>query len=211
MENHTNPTVYTAAESFKPSKKWFKTWKIIYPILGIMVIVELILGFKALLAPLPQSQGQKLLPIKDAKLILVHPTKGLNFKVGDDISVPIRVSTGGHYTSGTDLILRYDPKVLEPAQDFFLLGKIYDSYPLTNIDRKEGVIKVSAVVSAGKKGFNGIGELGIANFTAKAKGDANLTIVFSKPGLTSDSNVFATDEGSKDVLGTVTNLKLNIK
>lgn len=204
MENE--PKVYTTTETIKPGKKWFLTWRIIYLVLGMVVIVELILGIKTLFAPLPKTkQVQKIQPITDAKIILA--STGKSFKVGDNIPVRVNVFTGGHGTSGTDVALSYNAKVLEATT--FTKGKIYSDFPLINIDNKTGVIRVSGIAPAGKKGFAGGGDLGIINFKAKQAGQTSLTIDFKK-GATYDSNVMGTAD-SQDILGNVTNLSLTIK
>ena len=197
---------YTTQEAIKSNKKWFLTWKIIYPILGVVVILELFLGIKALLAPVPKPKPiQQVQPIADAKIVLATVKK--NLKVGDDFPVRVNVFTGGHATSGTDVILRFNPKVLEATS--FTKGKIYNDYPLINMDNKAGLIRVSGIAPAGKKGFAGGGDLGIVNFKAKQPGQAGVIIDFKK-GATYDSNVMRIVD-SRDILGSVTNLNLTIK
>lgn len=205
MEN--KPTVYTTGESVKPNKKWYQTWRIIYPILGVVVIVELILGLKTLLAPLPKSQVQKIQPISEAKILLMSPK--LIYKVGDAVPINVRVSTGGHTTSGTDLLLHFDPKFLEATAGAFTSGKIYSDYPLINVDGKNGVINISGIASLGKGSFIGGGDLGVISFKAKTAGKTPVTVDFKK-GVTTDSNVIDA-QTNEDILGQVTNLNIIIK
>lgn len=203
------PNVYTAPNTPK-SKKWgFGGWRIIYPVLGLVLLIELIWGFKTLMAPLPkvQSETGKLLLNKGAKILLNSPKT--NFKSGDSIPVTIQVSTGGYATIGTDFILRFDPKILEASAGAFTGGKIYEDYPLTSVDGKNGVIRISGVSSIGKKGFNGIGELGVINFKAKNKGTTTLMIDF-RNGKTNDSNVMSFST-NKDLLNEVNNLKITVQ
>lgn len=205
MDN--SPKVFTTGETVKANKKWYQTWRIIYPILGIVLIVELILGLKTLLAPLPKAQIQKLQPISGARIVLVSSKTAI--KVGESVPVTIRVVTSGHNTVGTDLALSFDPKILQADTNSFIRGKIYSDYPLVSIDSKIGTIKVSGTTSSVKQGFNGVGELGTINFIAKAAGETTLTVDFKK-GSTDDSNVVDVND-SKDVLENVHNLKLTIK
>lgn len=208
MEN--NPKVYTTGEVVKPNKKWYQTWRIIYPILGVVVLVQLILGVKTLLTPLPQvskNQAQKLLPSKGAEIILNSSQS--NFKVGEKVTVTIEVSTGGYTTIGTDLVLRFNPKAMETSSADFIRGKIYSEYPLISVDNKDGVVRVSGVATNADQGFNGIGELGVINFKTQAAGQANIIVDFKKGSIT-DSNIIRS-KTSEDVLGSVTNLNLTIK
>lgn len=197
MDN--NPTI--------GNKKWYQTWRIIYPILGVVLVVELIFGLKTLLTPLPKSKVQTLQPITGASIML--RSDKANYKVGETIPVKIRVWTGGHATSGTDLSLRFDPKVLEATSTAFTRGKIYTDFPLINIDSKNGVIKVSAVTSTAKQAFSGIGEFGVINFKAKGVGQTTLTVDFEK-GQTDDSNVVGALT-NEDVLDKVNNLKITVQ
>ena len=116
MENSLK--VYTTSESVKANKKWFQTWRIIYPVFGIVVAVELILGAKTLLAPLPKPTKVNLQPIGGAYINMFSDKTVV--KPGDTISVKIKVSTSGNLTSGTDLVLRFDPKVLTTSQTAFI-------------------------------------------------------------------------------------------
>lgn len=202
------PKVYTPPNTeVKPGNQWFKSWRIIYPILGLVLIVEIIWGFKTLLTPLPKTQSQKLQPIIGAGIFLISPKT--SFKVNDTIPVIIKVSTGGHITSGTDLILRFNPKIIEAGSTAFTAGRIYQNFPIASIDNKIGTISISGVTQGKKDGFGGIGELGVINFKAKALGKTTLSVDF-KPGFINDSNVIDTQD-NKDILEKVSNLNIIIK
>lgn len=206
MDN--NPTVYTTGGAqFKPDKKWYQTWRIIFPILVVVLVLELLYGLKTLLAPLPKSTKQSLQPISGAKISLISPKS--SYKVGENVPISIRVFTSGHSTSGTDLVLKFNPKTLDATLADFTKGKIYDDYPQVTIDSQNGIIRASGVSSANKTGFNGIGEFGVVNFKAKSVGESALTIDF-QPNLTSESNV-VDSETIKDVLEKVYNLKVAIQ
>lgn len=207
---NNNPQVITTGEKVKPNKKWFQTWRIIYPILGIVVLVELVLGAKTLLTPLPQmpkSQGQKLLPSKGAEIRL--SSSKASYKIGEKVPVTVHVSTGGYTTIGTDLVLRFNPEILEVSTPSFIRGKIYAEYPQANIDNKNGIIRVSGMATNINAGFNGVGELGVINFKSKAAGKASVVIDFKK-GVTADSNILRT-KTSEDVLRSVTNLNITVQ
>lgn len=205
--NTQNPTVYTTGKAVKPNKKWWQTWRIIYPILGAVVIVELILGLKTLLAPLPRSTQQSLQPITAASISLSSDKP--NIKLGETVPVKIRLWTGGRSTSGTDLVLRFNPKILEASSTAFVRGIIYPDYPLISVDSKNGVIRISGIASTANQAFSGIGEFGMINFKAKGKGVTTLAVDFKK-GQTDDSNVISI-KTNEDVLEKVKDLKLTIE
>lgn len=206
MDNQ-NPTVYTTEEKVKPNKKWWQTWRIIYPILGVVLLVEIVLGLKTLLAPLPKSTKQSLQPITGASISLFSDKP--NIKLGETVPVKVRVWTGGRITSGTDLVLRFDPKVLEASSTAFVRGKIYTDYPLISVDSQRGVIRVSGIASTAKAAFSGIGEFGVINFKAKGIGVTTLTVDFKK-GLTNESNVMGVST-NEDLLEKVNSLKITIQ
>jgi hypothetical protein len=179
--------------------KWF------LPFLGLVILIEVVIGVKTLLTPIP-AVG-KIAPLYGAKISLI-PSKE-SFKIGDYVPVAIRVSTGGRATVGTDLVLQYDPKYLEaPAQANFLRGQIYKDYPVISIDNKTGQVRVSGVDSPGESGFSGIGILGEMIFTAKKEGKTTLQIQF-KPGGTNLTNVIE-NTTAKNLLDQVYNLDVNI-
>lgn len=203
MENQAQ-TVITAAA--KPNQKWFLTWRIIYPILGIVLLLEVITGVKSLLTPPAKSRSaSQTQPITTGKIVLAASKK--NFSLAENIPVRVNVFTGGQATAGTDVVLHFNPKKLQALS--FDKGKIYDDYPLVKIDNTVGLIRISAVTAAGKKGFAGGGDLGKANFKARQPGETSLTINFKK-GATYDSNIM-TAADSQDILSAVTNLTLEIK
>jgi len=204
---NNNPTVLTTGETVKPNKKWYQTWKIIYPILGLVVIVELILGLKTLLAPLPKAPSTIVKSTGYTSIKLDAPK--LIYKVGDTIPVTVRVFTGGHTAAGVDLLLHFNPNFLEATQSAFTAGKIFNDYPIIKVDSKNGTIDVSGVSSLGKNGFRGGGDLGVVRFKAKQKGKTPLTVEFEK-GLTTDSNVFDV-KTNEDVLEKVINLNITIQ
>lgn len=203
MENNQNPTVYNAPQSASPPKRiWFKPKYILFFLLGI-VIVEIIIGAKTLLTPLPAKKVpviQLAQPVGGAKLLVITPKT--SYKVGENIEVIVRLVTTGHPVIGTDIELAYDPNLLESSRSTFLKGQIYDDYPYVDINTENGVIKVSGIASTPQKAFNGIGIFGTVNLKAKASGKANIKI--------NNSNVIDAIT-NQNILEQVSSLEVNIK
>lgn len=150
---------------------------------------------------------QPVAPLSGGKIILV--SDNTSYKVGEEFLVNIRVDTGGYTTDGTDLVIKYDPTILESTSEkAFEKGPIYQDYPVINIDNQNGMIQVSGIASLNKTpyGFNGIDTFGILKMRAKKAGSGSLDITFAQ-GSTGDSNIIETSQ-SKDVLESVQNLKL---
>jgi len=190
--------------SKEPPKRGFKLGKIIIIVFALIIAVELILGLKMLLAPISISKKAPLKPLSSAIISLT--TTKTNFRVADSVPVGIKISTGGHTSLGTDVILTYDPKVLEASPTSFIKGDIYDDYPA--IDSGSGQLRISGVSSVGKPGFNGAGNFGTVNFKAKGAGSPIVSVKFI-PQSSSDSNVYGSD--NMDILGKVGSVKINIQ
>lgn len=208
MENG-EPTVYQS-ENQPPKRNLlaniFRPRTIFFLLIAI-VAVEVILGFKTLLTPITGGKIIKPNPLSPGQAILL--TKESKYSLGEKVPVTVKVSTGGHTTSGTDLVLRYNPKFLEATPGSFLKGRIYADYPTVTVDSAHGIMRISGVTSPNKPGFNGSGDFGIVNFTAKAKGVVEVVVDYQKDS-TSDSNMLQSGT-SKDILGKVTNVKITVR
>lgn len=188
-------------------KKWSFGPKIIFGLIGIILVVETIYAFRTFSKPLPPPPP-KIQPISGGKIVLVSPKK--EYKVGETIPVAVRVVTGGHQSDGTDANLRFDTKILEASSPANLKkGTIYPEYPLLSVDPKAGLIRISGISAVGKTPFNGIGVLATVNFKAKTAGVSKITLDF-KLGATDDSNI-VDSSSSQDILEEVFNLELTIK
>lgn len=200
MDNQTVPNIP------KPSiLKRLSLPKLIFIILGVVIVVELIFAVKSLRQTAP-SPTKKLLPVSGGSISLVSQKR--EYKVGDVVPVSVRVSTGGHPTDGTDLILKFDPKVLEATRSALRAGKIYSEYPLMSVD-PAGLIRISGIATLKDKVFNGIGVLAFIDFKARSAGKTALTVEFTQ-GKTDDSNIVEA-KSAKDILEKAYNLELTVK
>lgn len=179
--------------------------KLVFGILALVILAELVNGFRILRTPIPQPG--KVEAIGGGRLLLITANKP--HKVGDDITVTIGESTGTYTTDATDVVLKYDPAKLEASSSAFVKGTAYPDYPLLKVDPKAGVIEVSAISRPNQQGFLGTAVFGKLNFKAKAAGQTEIKFDFT-PGKTSDSNIINSND-SQDVLEQVANLKLNIQ
>lgn len=187
-------------------KKWSFGPKIIFGLIGVILAVEAIYAFKTFTKPLPPPPP-KIQPISGGKIVLLSPKK--EYKVGETVPVAVRVVTGGHQSGGTDVTLKYDPKILEATGAANLKkGLIYPEYPLLSVDGKTGDVRISGISGTGAS-FNGIGVLATINFKAKAFGKSSVTIDFTY-GATDDSNI-VDSSSSQDILEEVFNLEVEIK
>lgn len=191
----------------KSNRSNFRSYlpKIIFALLGIILVIELYFAFKTFSSPI--TLLRKVAPITSGKISLI--AKQNTFKVGDIVPVLVRISTGGHSTIGTDISVKFDPNFLEASGSAnFKRGSTYRDYLNIKIDGTAGTIKVSGISSAKSTGFNGIGEFGGITFRALRSGKTTVALEY-QPNQTILSNI--TEAGtSKNVLGEVYNLNLNI-
>lgn len=187
--------------------------KIVYTLLGLTLLVELVFAFKTLTLPTPPppppAAKTDIKPIsqKTAAKISLNTSQTV-FKVKEVIPVSVMIDTGGRGVNGVDLIVQYDPKILEATSGGLIKGKIFDEYPLLAVDAKKGVISVSGISNI-KSSFTGKGQFAILNFKAKLPGKTPLVINFRKGSTTASNLVEAST--AKNILDEVNNLDLRIQ
>lgn len=203
-----NVQVYNQPEK---TKNKFSLPKIIFIVLGIVVLAEVVYMVKVLTtptaSPAPFLQVAKTTTQKSVgKISLTSSKTSLN--VGEALPISVLVDTGSQAVSGADLIIRFDPKLLEVTSKDLIKGKVFDDYPLISADAKTGVISISGI-SNGKDGFKGAGQFATLNLRAKAVGKTFLTIDFQKSS-TKDSTLVEM-RTAKNILELVDNLEINIQ
>lgn len=207
MDENKKPLAYEAPAGLQRehSKKNFLA-RVILPIFGLIILIELVIGVRTLLSPVPITSAAKLQPLSAAKIYLISDKNSVN--IGDTVRVTVRVATGGHATDGTDVNLKYDPNLLTASQSGFTKGSIYSEYPVVNFDNKNGQIKVSGIAAPNQGGFNGLGAFGVVSFTAKKAGATQVSVEY-EGGVTTKSNIIETDT-AKNLLDQGNSLSINI-
>lgn len=213
MDNlSATPNIYTSplpgGEKSKFSIRKFLTPKTIFLSLGVILLIEVIFAVKTLTAPTPapplaQPESQP------GKVNLSLEAVGRDFKVGEIVTVNVRVNTGGHRTDGVDLVLKFDPKILEASTASLIKTTIYPDYPQMKVDAKGGLVQISGISGLDGKTFKGTGVFATINFKARAVGETTLTVNFT-PGKTDDSNIVESLSGN-DILESVSNLNLSVQ
>lgn len=207
MDN-LNTQVYNQ-ENPKKAKTFFSLPKLIFLVLGMILLIEVIYAVRTLNAPVaapaPQPSQKAIVAQTGGKISLSTPKT--NLRISEAVPVSVIVNTGGHEVDGVDLIVHYDPKVLEATPAGLIKGKIFNEYPLLAVDSNKGLISISGVSTKGN--FKGAGVFASLNFRAKALGKASLIIDFKK-GSTTASNLVEMSS-SKNILEEVNFLELNVK
>lgn len=184
-----------------------KLAKAVLILLLAVIAFEIAWAVKTINSPVVPAKTDSILEISGGKIALVP--QRMEYEIGETVPVKIRVATGGKVVDSADVVLRFDPEVLQatgPAD--FIKGDMFGEYPLIGVDQK-GIIKIGALTPPGGKSFAGVGKLGVVNFTAKKAGQTTVSVEFSQ-GLSSDSNIIVSG-ATEDILTEVFNLNLEIK
>lgn len=192
----------------KPLSKSLPILKVVFIIFALVIVFELLLGAKKLFTPI--KVVRKVVPFSSLSEGSINLTANKSsFKVGEKVPVLVKISTGNHLTAGVDLVLKYNPAILEASPSPVISGNTFDDYPALTIDAKAGILRASGLVAPAKSGFNGSGDFGTINFTAKSSGMTEVSLDFSKDA-TGDSNMMESIT-NKDILGKTGSVKINIQ
>ena len=176
---------------------------LVFVVVSLVVVVELVWG-SSYLKNLPQPATTT--QAATGALLSFSPTQKV-IKVGEEFDVGLLLDTKGVETSGTDVIINYDPAVVEVLD--VRPGILYQKYPLNEIDALGGKIGFSAVAEPPKT-FSGKGALAYLKLKALKAGTATLQIEFTK-GATTDSNVVQAQSGGKDILDKIINAYYSVR
>ncbi|MBI2450947.1 MAG: hypothetical protein HYV52_01245 [Parcubacteria group bacterium] len=153
-------------------------------------------------------------------LSLITP-KVENYKIGDLVEVGILLENGQKKTTGVDIVLTYDPQIVElqgknsqikqngktePKNFLDVEFSSFDFFPYFNLNTKNGKIYFSALARPLRE-VVGKGVIATLTFKVIKTGETSINLVFEK-GLSSDSNVAY---AGRDILKQVRNLNLVIK
>lgn len=182
--------------------------KIIYIFLIAIILIEVVLAVRSFVSPTKsQALIEKPQPLGNGRIVLESDKRA--YQVGDEIEVNIKISTGGYTSAGSDVLLIYDPEIVELSEGrFFERGQIYQDYPGANFDPERGSIFLSGISISNSEGFNGTDSFGKLFLKAKKTGITSLKVEYTKES-TTDSNIIEI-KSIADVLGEVHNLDLNI-
>ena len=218
MDQHPNIFINPEAGITTGTKRSFNL-KYLFILLGVVVIVEIVIGARTLLqrssntaVPVNQTSSVNQTATLDSSSVinamLTLETTKTEFKVGEEVPVSIKIDTGGQVADGVDLVLKYDPKLLQADNSSIVKGTLFPDYPVTKIE-PEGTVQITAITSLVGKGYSGIGNFATINFKALSKGKAQVKVEFTK-GATTDSNIVGA-EVPDDMLSEVKDLEVIIR
>jgi hypothetical protein len=176
---------------------------LLFVLVSFFVVVELVWGINYLkTAPQPSTPAEA----ETGALLGFSPAQEI-VKVGEEFEVELTLDTKGVATSGTDVIVSYDPTLLQVLE--VRPGLLYQKYPVSEADSASGKIGLSDITTPPKT-FAGTGTLAYLRLKPLRAGTAVLSIQFEK-GQTTDSNVVQAGSGGKDILDKVINAYYSIK
>lgn len=196
MDNAATPNFFAR---FNP--KW------IFVILGMVVLIELIVGIRTLTKSNVSTGQSGSSAAVSSKGRIALRTSQQTITVGDTVAVLVEV-TSPFPSIGVDIMAKFDPKVLQASDSAIQKGVIFPQFPVAKID-SDGLVRISAITTPEVKSFSGKGILATINFKALKKGKTTISLDFTK-GSTADSNIVS--EGpARDFLEEVSNLEVTIK
>jgi hypothetical protein len=222
--NHGSSPPVTQGKKFNKAVLIENLPKLIFFVLGIVILVELFIGARTLLQNRTLNNLQSLTgendsfstsstgvtgrvaALSNAKIYLLTD-KG-EYKTGDNLVLRINLDTGGHTINGVDVILKYDPKLLSASSNRIIKGDIFQEFSLADVDSTNGIVRISGISSIQNKGYNGMGDIAAISFRAISQGDASFSVEFKK-GDTTNTNVVEAFTG-KNILGEVKEVKVSI-
>lgn len=189
---------------FKPSKKWILRGAL--AILGVIILYEAITLVRTISNPVPSIPAVQ--PINGGKIVLLSNKN--NYVVNENIPIDLKISTGGYSTLGTDVVIKYDPTILDASGATSIRkSDLYTEYPLVTADPTNGLIFISGVSTQNKDSFNGVGIFGTLNLKALKPGTTSLEIQYL-PDATNESNVIKVNS-AEDILKEVKGITLTIQ
>lgn len=129
-----------------------------------------------------------LLPVKaEAAVLSLSPEKA-EFAINNNFNINLQLDTKNENTTATDVVLTFDPSLLEVIDVSFGDSPLYPTNTKI-IDNSGGKLSITASQKDAVSSYNGSGRLAILTFKAKSLGTAS--VVFScQSNQTNDSNVF---------------------
>lgn len=185
-------------------------FRIFIALLAVVIVGELAWAGYTLTRPVPASENAQ--PVFIAPVPSVPPmaaialTGPVEATVGARIKVEVQIATT-EQTDGADVILKYDPKVLQAMT--INTGTIYPEYPIKTIDAVAGTISISGVSGTVATAFSDQGIFGNIEFKALRAGQTVVAVVYTAEA-TVDSNVLGS-KAEKDILNKVQDLTINIR
>jgi len=138
---------------------------------------------------------------KKAHLWLL-PTQ-TEIKKGEVEEVRVFLISNISEVGGIDLVLKYDPNLLEIVGNTIKPGAIFDYYRDRVVDNRRGIIKLS---SSGK--FKGEGTFATFDIKGKEVGNGKIEIVSDKTS--TDSTVVWDSQEKVNILGNIYNLSFKV-
>lgn len=138
---------------------------------------------------------------KQAMLDLI--TENNNFSLGKEFKVDIILDSQEQEVDGVDIILNYDPNILEALAEKVEKGEILTNFVFNQIDKETGIIRFSAL-SQFDQTFAGQGILASIDFKVLKPVQTTISFDFEQ-GLTEDTNIASQGQ---DILKQANNLEI---
>jgi hypothetical protein len=139
---------------------------------------------------------------EDKAHLWLLPTQ-IKLKQGEEVEVKVFLVSKVNEVGGIDLVLKYNPELIEIIDNTIRPGLIFDYYRDRFVDNRKGIIRLS---SSGK--FKGEGTFATFIFRGKQLGNGKIEIVTPKTSV--DSTVIWDSQEKTNILGNTYNISFEI-
>lgn len=127
--------------------------------------------------------------------IWLLPTK-IEINRNQTVEIKVFLNTNQQEINGVNLVLKYDPQLIEIEENIIKPGPIFDYYRDRLVDEEKGIIRLS---SSGK--FKGEGTFATFKIKGKKPGEGKITVITPRESL--DSTVVWDIQKRENLLGNV--------
>lgn len=146
-------------------------------LLSLLVLV--LLPFSVLVSSQSQKTQTRGLAGEGRVAIMYLDPSAVSAKVGEEFTVGVYLNTGGQEVEAADVVIKYNPEVLELVNNTLKPGLVLENYSGLMIDARKGF----ATIRAGSGNYKGVrGKLAEATFSPKTTGSTNVELYFQTGG-----------------------------
>jgi hypothetical protein len=140
---------------------------------------------------------------EDKAQLWLLPTK-VELRQGEETTVRVFLVTRINESGGVDLVLKYNPNLLEIVDNTVKPGMIFDYYRDRLVDNRRGIIRLS---SSGN--FKGEGTFATFSVKGKAVGSGKIEFVSTKDSV--NATVVWDSQEKENILGATYNLSFEVR
>jgi len=142
--------------------------------------------------------------VEQKSLLYLWPAQvTTELETNEVFQIDVTLNTQGQESGGVDVVVSFDPDILELVGNTIEPGIIFGNYFGRRVDRRKGIVQISATGQ-----FSGQGKVASLSFRPLKRGETGVNLIFQIGGA-QECAVWNTTE-KKDLLKTVNGTKITI-